>query len=191
MRYSFLFLMFALSGCALTGNARRDYGTVYSEGQTLTTSCASIRSFDQKLRSSPRIYDEDSFVGYIDNGPGMPRGPVFLVLPLTGLPDNPGELLMQADPKHRKFWLETKLANGQIAPGQTFEATVPPLQHSPDPNATIVEREAILLRAQIHTACGKQYLVAAHANPMVSEDASEWTRLRKSYDQFVSSLQWP
>jgi hypothetical protein len=191
MRYSFLFLALVLSGCAFTGNARRDYGTVYPVGQALTTSCVSIRSFDEGLRSSPRLYGEDSFVGYIDRGPGMPRGPVFLVLPLTSLPANPGELLMQADPKHRKFWLETKLVNGQIAPGQTFEATVPPLQHSPDPNAIIVEREAILLHAQIHTACGKDYLVAAHANPMVSEDASEWIRLRKSYDQFVSSLQWP
>jgi hypothetical protein len=191
MRYWFLILAFALSGCALTGNTRRDYGTVYPEGQTLTTSCVFIRSFDQALRSSPKLYGEDSFVGYIDHGPGMPRGPVFLVLPLKSLPTNPGELLMQADPKHREFWLETKLTNGQIALGQTFEAIVPPLQHSPDPNSTIVEREEIRLRGQIHAACGKQYLVAAQSTPMIYGDANEWTRLRRNYDQFVSNLRWP
>ncbi|MGB8715886.1 MAG: hypothetical protein WCD66_05930 [Rhodanobacteraceae bacterium] len=190
MRYTFLLLTAVLSGCASTGNLRRDYGVKYPEGQVLVTSCVSVRSFDELLRSSPKLYGDDSFVGYIDYGPGMPRGSVFLVIPLNSEPESLGDLLVQADPKHHKFWLEAKLLKGQIAPDKVFEAIVPPLQHSPGPHETIIEREAILVRGQVHGACGKQYLVAAQANPMVSE-SREWPILRKRYDQFISSLQWP
>ena len=189
MRNIFLILTVALSGCAITGNLGRSYGENYPEGKVLVTSCVSVRSFDQLLRSSPKLYGDDSFVGYIDYGPGMPRGTVFLILPVSKLPDTLGQLLMQADPKHHQFWLEARPLNGRLEPGKVFEAIVPPLQHSPAPNEIIIEREAILVRGKVHEACGKQYLVAAQAHPMASE-SSEWPILRKRYEQFLSNLKW-
>ena len=170
---------------------RHEYGTKHPEGQLLATSCVRVRSFAPELRSAPQLHGQDDFVGYFDYGPGMSRGHVFLVAPVPAAMDiSIGELLQAADPKRRPFWLEAKLTNGRLGADEPFEAYVPPKQHSPDPGATIVEREAVLIRGSLHSVCGKRYLVAVQGNPRITE-SSEWPFIRKHYDLFVSNIQWP
>ena len=187
IRSSMLFLL-TLSGCMGLGN---NYGSIYPVGVLLQTSCVAVRSFDDSLRSAPGLHGADWFVGYLDFGPGMPRGHVFLVSPLPEtIAETPGEVLRSADPKGRDFWLEATLTEGAVAVGKTFEALVPPEQHSPSPNSIIVEREAILVRGSIVVGCGKRYLVAVQGNPFGSEVA-EWSELRKNYKLFQDNLVWP
>ena len=166
------------------------YGEKYPVGQVLTTSCVTIQNFNKNLRSSPGIYGDDTYVGYIDYGLGMSRGHVFIVLPITVHPATIGELLRETDPKHRSLWLEANLVNGQLSEGHVFEAVVPPLQYKTSPNVTITEREAILIRGSIYSACGKNYLVFVQANPSGTE-LYEWPLVKKNYEKFISSLKWP
>ncbi|MEB2316911.1 MAG: hypothetical protein OZ919_12700 [Xanthomonadaceae bacterium] len=187
-RSIFLIVLF-LTGCF--GGLRHDYGTKYPEGELLTTSCVVVKSFAPQLRSAPQLHGADAFVGYYDYGPGMPRGHVFLVSPVsTATPLAIGELLQSADPRKRSFWLDATLTSGDMRSGGPFEALVPPKQHSPSPNSTIVEREAVLVRGQLRNACGKHYLVAVQGNPLGLEH-QEWPRIRESYELFTSNLQWP
>lgn len=181
-------LMVFLTGCSSIG--MQDYGNIYPIGKVLTTSCVSIISFNKRLRASPQIYGDDTFVGYIDYGQHMPKGHVFLVLPLKTQPNTVGELLIDADPRHRQFWLEAQLLRGEISSNTVFEARVPPIQKRTSPNAVIAEREALFLRGEIHVSCGNRYLVAVQANPLVSE-SNEWEGIRESYANFKSSLRWP
>lgn len=185
-----LLLIPVLSACGVMGNLGRNFGTVYPEGTTLDTDCVSVTSFDRLLRSSPGNFSADSYVGYLDFGPGWSRGTVFVILPLEEVPGTPGELLQRADPKHRAFWLQATLVGGAISPERDFDAFVPPKQHQSGPNVTIVERAALLIRGRVRAACGKYYLVAAHAD-LSMDEARERAVLGKDYDRFLASLRWP
>lgn len=187
---TFLPLVLLLSGCF--GGLRQDYGMKHPEGELLATSCVAVRSFAPQLRSAPGLHGPDSFVGYFDYGPGMPRGYVFLVAPVKAEPfSSVGELLQSVDPRHRSFWLEAQLINGDLRSVEPFEAFVPPKQHSPSPNSVITEREAVLVRGSFHSACGRRYLLAVQGNPFAMEASTEWPRVRQSYELFKSSVQWP
>jgi hypothetical protein len=189
MTYILAVVVLFVAGC-LAGS-RIEHGTKYPLGERLVTSCVVVRSFAPELRSAPRSQGPDTFVGYFDHGPGMPRGPVFLVLPTpTTAPASVGELLRHVDPKGRAFWLEARLTNGTLDSEEPFEAIVPAKQRRATPNGIIVEREALLVRGRIHSACGRNYLVAIQANPAVVEQ-QEWPIIRKNFDLFLSSLQWP
>jgi hypothetical protein len=183
-------IMLLLAGCF--GGGRHEYGAKHPEGELLTTSCVVVRSFAPELRSAPGLHGSDSFIGYFDYGPGMPRGYVFLVAPVkTGSFGSVGELLQSADPRHRSFWIDAQLMNGGFNDNEVFEALVPPKQNSPSPNSTIVEREAVLVRGSLHTACGKRYLLAVQGNPFAIETGTEWPKIRESYELFTASVQWP
>lgn len=178
-----------LAGCS--GYPQDEYGVVYSEGEMLATACAVVKSFSPWLHSAPRAHGPDTFVGYYSHGPGLPRGHVFLVMPTPSLsPHSVGHLLQFGDPHQRSFWLDAILLKGDYQYGKPFEAVVPALEHSPSPNATIVERQTILVRAQIHSACGKHYLVAVQGNPFISEK-DEWPRIRSNFELFMANLEWP
>lgn len=183
-------ILLLLTGCF--GGMRHEYGAKHPEGALLATSCVVVRSFAPELRSAPGLHGPDSFIGYFDYGPGMPRGYVFLVAPVNADSfGSVGELLQSVDPRRSSFWLEAKLVNGALSPNESFEALVPPKQHSPSPNSTIVEREAVLVRGSFHTACGKRYLLAVQGNPFGIETRTEWPKIRERYELFTSSLQWP
>ncbi len=183
-------ILLLLAGCF--GGMRHEFGAKHPEGELLATSCVAVRSFAPELRSAPGLHGPDSFVGYYDYGPGMPRGYVFLVAPVNmDSFGSVGQLLQSADPRQRSFWLEAKLLNGGLNSNTSFEALVPPKQHSPSPRSIIVEREAVLVRGSLHEACGKHYLVAVQGNPFGVETTSEWPKIREGYELFRSNLQWP
>jgi len=187
MKATFLSFALLLSGCA--GLNSHEYGEKFRLGQELPTSCVTVRNFDVSLRSSPQQFSDDSYVGYLDYGPGLPRGHVFLVLPVSGAPGSVAELLQAADPKHRNMWLEGDLRAGGFSEGEWFEFVVPEKVSLVTERGRMIEREALLLRGYIQSACGKRYLVAAQANPLVSE-IDEWPKLRVSAKKFASSLAW-
>jgi hypothetical protein len=184
-----LMALVVLSGCVGMG---REYGEKHPVGTVLPTTCVSVTSFAPELRSSPRSNAPDTYVGYFSYGSTWPGGPVFLVSPVTLEPGQPvGALLLAASTRKQKFWEEATLRSGRLAEGEVFEAIVPPKQHQPHPNDTIIERDAIMVRGSIHAACGKHYLVAVQANPFATESDEEWAAIRKNYDLFVANLQWP
>lgn len=190
MTRAFWPILLLLAGCI--GSMRQEYGAKHPEGELLATSCVVVRSFAPELRSAPGLHGPDSFIGYLDYGPGMSRGYVFLVLPVESKSyGSIGELLQSVDPRRRSFWLETKLISGDLSSNESFEAFVPPKQHSPSPNSTFVEREMLLIRGSFHTACRKRYLLAVHGNPFAIKTSIEWPKIRASYDLFKSNLQWP
>ena len=173
-------------------NIGRSYGDMQPVGTTIETSCVTVRSFHESLRSSPGSHGPDWFVGYLDFGPGMPRGHVFLVSPLQdGVKDSVGDLLMDADPRRREFWLEANLIEGSVGVGENFKAFVPPKQHSPSPNSTIVERQAILVRGMVVLECGKPYLVSVQGNESSVSLEADWPRLEDSFVLFRDNLSWP
>ncbi|MEW8629138.1 MAG: hypothetical protein AB2591_03985 [Candidatus Thiodiazotropha sp.] len=187
MKTVFLISALLLSGCG--GLSTHNYGEKYQLGQELPTSCVKVRNFDVMLRSSPKQFSDDSYVGYIDYGPGMPRGHMFLILPIRGAYESVAELLRAADPRQREMWLEGSLRAGGLPSGEWFEFVVPEKVNQVMARGRIIEREALLVRGYLHKACGKTYLVAAQANPLVSE-AAEWPRLRSSAEKFASNLAW-
>lgn len=184
-----LLTVFLLTGCF--GGLRSEYGAKHQEGERLSTTCAVVTSFASELRSAPGLHEPDAFVGYYDYGPGMPRGPVFLIapVPVESLV-SVGALLQSADPKKRPFWLEAKLRSGDLASGDAFEAWVPAKQRSPSPRSTIIDREAVLVRGHLHSACGKRYLVAVQGSPFLDTER-EWPIISKKYDLFLSHIEWP
>lgn len=184
-----LFTLIATWSCS-TASAR-DFGKFHPLDTVLTTQCASIRSFHSKLRSSPGLEAPDRFVGYLDPGGGLSRNPVFVISAVQfDAALSPGELLAQTDKRRNPFWAEASLVGGVIEIGKAFEAHVPAVQETHTSGATIVRREAILVRAHVQQACGKQYLVAVYSSPLASEEG-EWKRVRQFYDTFLASIRWP
>ena len=185
--YIFLTLIF-LTSCS--GIGRKDYGVFYDKGKQIETSCALIQSFDKKLRSSPRIYGEDSYVGYIDYGPGISRGHVFLILPHSNKNVSIGQILKEVDPQKRDLWMEAKMLSGNLSEEQSFEAKIPAVTKKSGEFGTIIERQAILIKGYLISACNKNYLVFVQGNPMFSE-SKEWENIRKRFDVFISHITWP
>jgi hypothetical protein len=178
-----------LSGCSAIGS--QHYGKLHPIGERLATTCAVVTSFDEGLRSSPQLHGPDFYVGYIDLGK-YGRDPVYLIAPVDVKPDSSaGSLLKAADPNHSAFWDMAELRSGNPANGEPFEATVPAKRRETSPNSFIVYRDPIMLKAQIHKACGRMYLVAVQTNTESSPPDFVWTRLEKAHRSFMSNIAWP
>jgi hypothetical protein len=65
-----------------------------------------------------------------------------------------------------KFWTGAQMTAGEPEMGKPFEVHVPPDVKEIMPNATVVNRSAIMVRGHLREACGKLYLVAVFANPL-------------------------
>jgi hypothetical protein len=160
-------------------------------GTVFTTSCVTVKSFDEKLRSSPGLGSKDRYVGYVDFSGGWGSVATFVISPVNVTPGMPvGEVLRQADQRRNKFWAGAQLTAGEHEVGKPFEAYVPPDVKHPSPNVTITKRPAIMVRGHLQEACGKMYLVAVYANPLGTED-SAWRQVRQGYDKLLANTQWP
>jgi hypothetical protein len=174
-----------------TSAGARDYGKLAPIGTVFTTTCVIVKSFDEKLRSSPGLEGKDRYVGYIDYSGGMGSVATFVISPVNVTPGMPvGEVLRQADHRRNKFWSEAQLTAGEHEVGKPFEAYIPPDAQHPSPNVTITKRPAIMVRARLQEACGKLYLVAVYADPLGTEE-SAWRQVRQGYDKLLANIQWP
>ena len=160
-------------------------------GTVFTTTCVTVKSFDEKLRSNPGLGGKDRYVGSIDFSGGWGSGATFVISPVnvtSGMPV--GEVLRQADQRRNKFWSGAQLTAGEHEVGKPFEAYIPPDAEHPSPNVTITKRPAIMVRGHVQEACGKLYLVAVYANPL-GTDESAWRQVRQGYDKLLANSQWP
>lgn len=183
--------LWLLAGCGLLGDPGSHYGTVYPQGEVIETACASVRSFDSYLRSSPSLRGPDSYVGYTDYGMGMRRS--YLILPGSYEEGSSLEETLSAfSPRERRLWEEAVLISGAATLGQRFEARVPEKSRQPEPHSKIVERAEILIVGWIEQACDKHYLVAVMANPFGGESTQrDWDNARSKFDVFLNSIIWP
>ena len=79
----------------------RNYGKFAPIGTVFTTSCVIVKSFDEKLRSSPGLEGKDRYVGYTEIRDGLGSVATFVISPVNVTPGMPvGEVLRQAD--HRR-----------------------------------------------------------------------------------------
>jgi hypothetical protein len=160
-------------------------------GTVFATSCVTVKSFDEKLRSSPGLEGKDRYVGYVDFSGGWGSVTTFVISPVNVTPGmSVGEVLRQADHRRNKFWTEAQLTTGEQEMGKLFEAHVPPDVRHPSPNVTITKRPAIMVRGHLQEACGKLYLVAVYADPFGTDD-SAWKQVRQGYDKLLANIQWP
>jgi hypothetical protein len=174
-----------------TSAGARNYGKVAPIGTVFTTSCVIVKSFDEKLRSSPGLEGKDRYVGYIDFSSGWGSAAIFVISPVNVTPGMPvGEVLGQADHRRNKFWSEAQLIAGEHEVGKPFEAYIPPDVEHPSPNVTIKKRPAIMVRGHLQEACGKLYLVAVYTDPFGADD-SAWKQVREGYDKLLANIQWP
>lgn len=160
-------------------------------GTVFTTSCVTVKSFDEKLHSRPGLGGKDRYVGHIDFSGGWGSVVTFVISPVHVTPGMPvGEVLRQADHRRNKFWTEAQLTAGEHEVGKPFEVFIPPDAKHPSPNVTITKRPAIMVRGHLQEACGKLYLVAVYADPLGTED-SAWKQVRQGYDKLLANSQWP
>jgi hypothetical protein len=159
-------------------------------GTVFSTSCVTVKSFDEKLQSRPGLGGKDRYVGTIDFSGGLGSSTTFVISPVTVTPGMAvGEVLRQADHRRNKFWTGAQMTAGQPEVGKPFEAYVPPDVKEIMPNATVTKRPAIMVRGHLQEACGKLYLVAVFANPFGTDD-SAWKQAREG-DKLLANSQWP
>lgn len=159
----------------------------------LDCGCFSVTSFDEYVRSSPKAYGVDSYAAYQDYGPGMPRGVVYLVIPLPDSQyENVGSILRASDQRRRAFWEEAQKQSGDLAEGSVWEAYVPPDVREMSSSSRIVDREAVVVRGTQIRRCGQRFLVAAMGNPLLLGELRErdWEVLREEYAKFTGKIKW-
>ncbi|HEY5813136.1 MAG TPA: hypothetical protein VIT23_10860 [Terrimicrobiaceae bacterium] len=185
-----VFFAFAilLNSCALTGNLGSNYGQIFPVGAKVNCGAFQIISFERNLRSSPNAYGKGTYVGYEDNGPGMDRGTVFIVLPLNvaGKKDVAGTLAA-TDPKRRGFWSEGRVLSGSIDSG-TFVFYVPEDWSGTERMKTI-NRPALALKGSVVRTQSQAFLVLSQEEESTSIDVT-LRILEKKHSRFLRAVQF-
>ncbi len=175
-------------GCGITGNLGRNYGKIYPLGDRMDCGSFVVDSFNEYLRSSPKLYGENSYIGYEDFGAGMPRGSVFVILE-----DNNSDyssvpsLLRSAAPKKQEFWNEAITTKGYEGV-EDFFAIVPEKANTFG-GSKIIERPEILIRGRLLRFKDRKYLLLVQdSSPFVGERARE--RLFDLMEMFSEKIEW-